>query len=138
MQLHCEAHMSWHKLSQHKKVLLRERKRHTARCVANPWQGGTYLGQGGGVPTLAREEGYLPWPGGGGTYLGWEEGVSTLAGGGVPTLAGGISTYLGQGEWVPTLAGVPPPPRCGQTNKLKLLPSPILGMRVVTSTPLHL
>ena len=43
-----------------KKVLLRERKRRTARRVASPlW--------GGGIPTLAT--GYLPWPGRG--YLPW-------------------------------------------------------------------
>ena len=47
------------KLRQHKKVLLCERKRHTAhratsvRCADLSWPGG--------VPTLAR--GYLPWPG---------------------------------------------------------------------------
>ena len=52
-----------------------------------PWPGGTYLGRGKGVPTLAR--GYLPWPGEGGTYLGrggsllWP-GVPTLARGGGP------------------------------------------------------
>ena len=77
----------------HKKVLLRERKRHTSRRVASPG-GSTYLGRGGG--------GYLLWLGG--TYLGW--GVPTLARR-VPTLAGG--TYPGQGylPWpgVPTLAG---------------------------------
>ena len=67
-----------------KKVLLRERKRHTTRCVASPWQGGgTYLAQG--VPTLAG--GYLPW-------LGRE--VPTLTGG-VPTLASGVPTLAGMG-----------------------------------------
>ena len=35
------------------KVLLRERKRHTVRCVASPW---------GGIPILAG--GNPPWPGG--------------------------------------------------------------------------
>ena len=84
--------------SKHKTVLLRERKRHTARHVASPWgylswpRGGTYLGQGG----------YLPWWGKGGTYLGW---------GYLPWPRG---THPGQGI----------PPGCGQTNKLKLLPSP--------------
>ena len=97
-----------------KKVVLREHKRHTARCVASPW-GGTYLGwRGEGVPTLARGRGYLPWPGGSG-YLPWPgEGVPTLAGGrgnylswgeGVPTLVRGRGTYLGLGEGVLTLAG---------------------------------
>ena len=108
-----------------KKVLLRERKRHTARRVASPWLGG------GGY--LSWPGGYLPWGtlhpdlaggnylGQGDTYLGW--GVPTLArgvptlgyplswpgGGGVPTSARGIptatylaeGTYLGQG--LPTL-----------------------------------
>ena len=75
--------------------------------------------------SLARGGGgcYLPWLGGGGvtylgqggTYLGcWGGGVTYLGQGGVPTLTGG-------GE-ILTLAGVPP--GCGQTNKLKLLPSP--------------
>ena len=178
-----------------KKVLLRERKRHTARRVATPWggtylgcRGGTYLGRGylpwlrGGVPTLAGG-GVPTLAGGGGTYLGQGEGVPTLPGGGVPTLArwrgylpwlgegylpwpgggvptlaGGRSTYLDWGRgylpWlgVPTLArgrgtyigrGYLPwpgggnlpwpgsPPRCGQTNKLKLIPSPILRIRAV-------
>ena len=87
-----------------KKVLLRERKRHTARRVASPlggtppYPGDTYLGQG-----------YPPWLGG--TYLGQ----------GVPTLV--WDTNL---RWDGVL-----PPRCGQTNKLKLLPSPILRMRAV-------
>ena len=73
-----------------KKVLLRECKRHTARRVASPGGGGTYLGRGGtylswGVPTLAR--GYLPWHGG--TYL---DGGATYLGWGVPT------TYFGR-QW---------------------------------------
>ena len=59
-----------------KKVLLRERKRHTAHCIASAcyavpvWgRGGTY--SGGGVPTLVG--GYLSW---------W--GVPTLVGGYLP------------------------------------------------------
>ena len=38
-----------------------------------PWPGcgGTYLGQGGGVPTLAGVGGTYLGQGGGGTYLGW-------------------------------------------------------------------
>ena len=75
-------------LINNKKVLLRERKRHTtcraaSVCCADlswpegylPWLGGTYPGRGD-LPCL------------GGTYPGW----------GVPTLARGV----------PTLAGVPP------------------------------
>ena len=73
------------KIPKHKKVLLRERKRYTARRVASPWQGGgvgrylgvppppvlTWLGGGGGLGTLGggRYLGVLPpphrtWPGG--------------------------------------------------------------------------
>ena len=59
-----------------------------------------------------------------GRVLGW----------GVPTLAGG--TYLGWGGYLPWLGGYPPwrggyPHGCGHTNKLKLLPPPILWMRAV-------
>ena len=63
------------KLFAHKKVLLRERKRHIACHVASPGGGGgTYLGWGGGcwgISTLVR--GYLPWLGEGGylPWLGW-------------------------------------------------------------------
>ena len=72
-----------HYFNVNKKVLLRERKRHTARRVASVCHaipvGGTYAGGGvptlgGGVPTLVG--GYLPWwgstypGGGGGTYPG--------------------------------------------------------------------
>ena len=94
------------KILSDKTVLLRERKRHTARRVASTHS--VVLGGGGGVPTLVggvptlvRGE-YLPcW---GGTHPG---------GGGVPTLVGG--TYPGGG--VPTLVGgtylgtYPPPSR---------------------------
>ena len=65
-----------------KKVLLRERKRHTARRVASPGSGYLpWLGAGG----------YPPWPGG--TYPPWLAGV--YLGGGYPPWLGG--TYLGQG-----------------------------------------
>ena len=57
-----------YKISLNKKVLLREHKRHTARSVASPRPGGTYLGWGVltlGYPfphaDLARW--YLPWLG---------------------------------------------------------------------------
>ena len=75
-----------------KKVLLRERKRHTDRRVASTRYavlvgGGTYLG--GWVPTLGGGGGTYPrW---GGTYPGW--GVPTL-GRGVPTLGGGVGTPI--------------------------------------------
>ena len=99
-----------------KKVLLRERKRHTARHVL----GGYLPWPGGGVPHLAR--GYLPWPGGyptlaggyptlgryppwPGGYLSWMRGVPTLAGG-YPALARGV----------PTLARMGYPTGCEQTD----------------------
>ena len=68
---------------------------------------------------------------GGGNYLG--RGVPTLARSRVNNLDGG--TYLGRGGHLPLPGGslplpgnLPPPPRCGQTNILKLLPFPILWM----------
>ena len=73
--------------------------------------------------------------GGGGTYLGW--GVTYLSWGhtylgwGLPTLAWGYLPWPG----VPTLARVPP--GCGQTNKVKLLPSHILRMRADLKLLIH-
>ena len=99
-----------------KTVLLRERKRHTARRVART---GWYLAWlGGGYPLLP----ILTWPGG--TYLdwGWEGVPPSWPGWGVPTLArevptlgvppswpgwGRGHTYLGQED---TYLGVPPCP----------------------------
>ena len=96
--------------SEKRKVLQRERKRHTDRSLTRtPYavlSRGTYLGRGGTY--LGRGDTYL---GLGGTYLGW----------GVPTLG-----YLPVWTWwmVPALvyphldlAGVPPPP-CGQTENI--------------------
>ena len=133
-----------------KKVLLRERKRHTDRNVSStpyavlyrgylPWPEGDGVPTlaGGGVPTLARGrgvptlagEGYLPWPGRGrGTYLCWGGGERYLPwlGGGVPTLA----------RWVGTLGYPLPPSGPGRgtalppspaLNRLKTLASPSLG-----------
>ena len=104
-----------------KKVLLRERKRHTACRVASAdGKGGTYLGQGGYLPwgtphpDLARGRGtYLGW-GGGGTYLGQGGGVLPW---GTPALTWpeGGGTYLGW-EGRGTYFGVPL--RCGQTDNL--------------------
>ena len=87
-----------------RKVLLRERKRHTARRVAS-------LGGGGGTPTWPR--GYLPQLGvptlAGVTYLSWGRG--TYLGQGAHTLAGG---YLHQGGTHLGWDGVPP--GCEQTD----------------------
>ena len=107
-----------------KKVLLHERKRHTAchtasvRCAdLSWWEGEGYLswpvgGRGGGGTYTGRGRVYLPWLG---------EGVPTLAGGGGTyhgqggggTLAGGYLPWLGEGH-LPWLGGTPP--RCGQTD----------------------
>ena len=78
-----------------KKVLLRERKRHTDRRVAST-RYAVPVGRGG-VPTLG-------W-GGGGTYSGG--GGGTYSGGGVPTLGGG-GTYSGGGGTYPRWGGTYP------------------------------
>ena len=86
-----------------KKVLLRERNRHTARRVASPGGGG---GGGGG---------FIPWLGGGGTYLGWGRGYLPWPGGGGTYLSQGgegYSPWPEEGGGVTTLAGMgyPSPP----------------------------
>ena len=111
-------------LIKNKKVLLRERKKHTVRRVASargggeggvcggylPWSGrtylrvppiltwleGTYLGVPPPHPDPAGGRGYISWMGRG--YLPW--GTNIL------TWPGGVPTYLGQGG---TYLGVPPP-----------------------------
>ena len=127
-----------------KKVLLRERKRHTANrtasvhCADLSWLGSTYPGLG--VPTLARE-GYLPWPGG--TYPGWE-GVPALVRGylpwpRVPTLVRGCLPMLGYLLWprgyLPWLVGTylarVPPLGVDREMPVKTVPSPIVRMRAV-------
>ena len=85
-----------------KKVLLRERKRHTDRGVSSTPSAVLSGGRGvptlaGGVPTLAG--GYLPWPWG--TYLG-------RRGGGYLPWPGGY----------PKVGNPPPPPGCGQTENI--------------------
>ena len=83
----------------HKKVLLRERKRHTDRGVSS-----TPSDTRGGVPPPPGQ-GYPPArSNGGGTR------------GGVPLHS---CTWPGYPPWL-DLAGVPPPCRCGLTNKVKL------------------
>ena len=60
---------------------------------------------------------------------------AVLSGGGGthPWLGGVPYPWLGGGYPIPVevLCGATPPPGCGLTTKLKLLPSPILRMRVV-------
>ena len=141
------------KLTQNKKVLLRERKRHTARCVVStpsvvltgypphadlawgvPCQGGTMLGgtlPGGTLPRGTLPGGTLPGyppilargvPCPGGTPPSWPGRVPPpkldLAGYPPRCLPHGILGNVAKhyGIWVP-------PPRCGLTNKVKLLPS---------------
>ena len=91
------------KVNIHKKVLLRERKRHTARRVAalpGWWRGGypVQVWMVGGTPSQVCG---VPWPGldGGGYPV---PGV-----GGYPDLARG---YPGYPLYHPDLARVPPPP----------------------------
>ena len=87
------------KQKDNKKVLLHERKRHTACHIASLGGGGTYLGV---LPHLGRGGnylgwgGYLPWPG---EYPPWP-GVHTLAGGTHP----GHWGYPPRPGW-----GTPPP-----------------------------
>ena len=124
-----------------KKVLLRERKRHTARRVVS-------------TPSVVLT-GYPPRPDlAGGGYLTWVPPPVLTWGGtwpGYPPSRVPPISWPGKGgylTWVPPsrldLAGYPPsvsapwhsgkcckalfdmgtpPPRCGQTNKVKLLPS---------------
>ena len=95
-----------------KKVLLRERKRHTARRVAST----RYAVGGGGVPTLGGGR-VSTFPGGGG--------VPTLGRGylpsrGGPTFLAKVGTPLSRpgkvGTPPPTQKVGTPPPRCGQTD----------------------
>ena len=108
----------------YKKVLLRERKRHTARCVANtpyvvltgylPWgglgtpRGGPGIPPGRGVRVPSRGSGYPPGgvrvpPGEGGS--GYHPRGSRYPPGGVPGTPGGG-----------TRLDLTSPPPCGQTN----------------------
>ena len=73
----------------------------TGVCLST-FRGGTYLPDGGGVPTQVLGGGYLPKAGVGGGYLlssGWGGGTYLGQGGGVPTQLwpGGGGTYLGRG-----------------------------------------
>ena len=104
------------------------RKRHTDRCIASPRYAVLVGGGGGGT-----------WPGpAGGGYPGRG---GTLAGGGYPgqgggypgqggTLVGGVPWLGGGGVPIPAWIGTPPP-GCGQTDKLKILPPLVLRTRSV-------
>ena len=96
-----------------KKVLLRERKRHTARRVSSTPSAALsgYLPRPE-VPTLTG--GYQPWLGG--TYPGW----------GYP-----ISGHGAIPSWVPHLVLVRYPPGVNRQMPVKTVPSPILQMRAV-------
>ena len=132
-----------------KKVLLRERKRHTAEGVPTlaggrgnlPW-GTPRPDLARGVPTLARGVptlGYPPiltWLGG--TYLGW--GVPTL--GYPPILTWLEGTYLGQVGYLPGQGRYPPSPsglgrgtprRCEQTENIIFpRPSDAVGSKLLS------
>ena len=122
-------HLEWNK-----KVLLRERKRHTVRRVAStrcaapvPWvgegvptlAGGTYLEWG--VPTLERG-GYLLWKVG--TYPGWK--------GYLPYMGGFLSWMRGvltHGKLEGRLS-----PGVNRGTPVKTVPSPMFRMRAVIIT----
>ena len=116
-----------------KKVLLRERKRHTARRVVS-----TPSVLAGGYLTGYPRGGYLTGYPPGGYLTGYPprgEGYLT----GYPPRGGGVPDWVP--PWGGTRSGTSPaapwhsgkcckalwdmgtPPRCGQTNKVKLLPS---------------
>ena len=127
--------MDFLKPNLNKKVLLRERKRHTDRGIRSTPSaalsglvptlaggGGTYLGQGVpylGVPPILTWLGwYLAWLGGtylgrgGGTYLGQGGtyiGILPILTWGVPTLGGGYLPWVTLPPPHLDLAGVPAP-----------------------------
>ena len=109
-----------------KKVLLRERKRHTARCVASDRYGG------GGYP-IQSWWGGTPSSHGGGTRgtphleLGWGTPLHLDLGWGTPHL-GWSTPQTGMGYPPPDLGWASPPK---MVDKVKTLPSVILRMRAV-------
>ena len=108
--------------SVHKKVLLRERKRHTARRIASARYADLSPDGGGGYPIQTWDG--VPPPR---LDLGWGTPLCKPGTGPPPPFRPGMR--------YPPLAGrgtnPPPPPRCGLTHKVKLLASPILWMRPV-------
>ena len=116
------------KQRRNKKVLLRERKRHTARCVANtPYVVLTGYPPGGGTRVPPLRGGYpVRYPGGSGYPPG---GVPSQVPGGVRVPPrGGTRSGTPGGSGYPSRGGVPsqvpppggypdpPSPPCGQTN----------------------
>ena len=129
-------------INKYKKVLLRERKRHTARRVVStpsvvltgyppPLPG--YLPP---CPDLARGVPYLgtpcqgtPWQGtphlagGRGTLHGYPPSRVTPPPAGPGRVPPQVSAPWHSGKCCKALWDMGTPPRCGQTNKVKLLPS---------------
>ena len=95
-----------------KKVLLRERKRYTARHISSI-PSAVLSQEGGGTPPLDRRVPH-PWPGYPLSWPGWGTPLS------------GVLPGPGQGNPPPRLdlAMYPPPPG---VNRLKTLPSPSFG-----------
>ena len=129
-----------------KKVILRERKRHTARCVASTRyaccsvQWGAEMGYPPpdmgypldmGYPSLDMgyhpRHGYLPWTWGPPPRWGTPPEM------GYPRTWDGVPPYPDLKWGTPPTSdlrwGKPPPP--ASVNRLKILPSPILRMRAV-------
>ena len=110
-----------------KKVLLRERKRHTDRGVTSTGGGG---GTPAGVPPArVPPTGYPPHQGTPPTTISWKVGTPPpSAGWGTPPIS-----WMGYPPpVVQTWEGrYPPPPRCELTDKLKILPPLVLRPRSV-------
>ena len=104
------------KIHTNKKVLLRERKRHTAHRVASTRR---VPGPGGGTRSHVRGGGYLVTGPGGGTPSQVWEGVLRVP-----------PPHLDL-RW-----GTPPPP--ASVNRLKILPPVILRMRAVIIETINL
>ena len=95
--------------ARHKKVILRERKRHTARHIASARYAALSPDRGGGgVPHPVFDVGY--------PIQSWTQGTPHQLGGVPPCLDLGWSTPPHQ------LDGVPPPSKCQQTP-VKTVPS---------------
>ena len=101
-----------------KKVLLRERKRHTARRVAStPYVVLT------GYPPPAGYPPILTWPGGVPTWVPLRAGYPLAGPGRVPPPPPQVSAPWHSGKCCKALWDMGTPPGCEQTNKVKLLPS---------------